>query len=118
MVSSANTKAEGMPESDTPQTEQNYDRDAIVSMPRWQFDEALREAGKVGAKETLREIGLNGDNHKQAAQDIADFRSIVQAMRSVRSTFLNTLVKLATYALVALLLGGIAMKSDISAFFK
>ena len=81
-----------------------------VRMPDAEFEELLARAAKEGAKRALADAGLDG---KEAALDIRDLRSLLDCIRFVRRTAVQTTVHLITTGIILALLAGIALKLRI-----
>jgi hypothetical protein len=60
-----------------------------------------------GARRALADVGLEG---KEAALDIRDLRSLIECIRFVRRTAVQTAVRLITTGILLALLAGIAIK--------
>ena len=70
------------------------------------LEEMLDNAARRGAKEALRSIGLLDDD---AARDIIEMRSLLEAWRATRKSVWSTVVKLATVALLTFIAGAVWM---------
>ena len=70
------------------------------------LEEMLDNAARRGAKEALRSIGLLDDD---AARDIIEMRSLLEAWRDRRRSIWSTVVKLATVALLTFIAGAVWM---------
>ena len=70
------------------------------------LEEMLDNAARRGAKEALRYIGLLDDD---AARDIIEMRSLLEAWRDTRRSVWSTVVKLATVALLTFIAGAVWM---------
>ena len=81
-----------------------------VRMPEREFEAILARAAEEGAKRALADVGLEG---KEAALDIRDLRSLVECMRFVRRTMVQTSVRMITTGVMLALLAGIAIKLRI-----
>jgi hypothetical protein len=81
-----------------------------VRMPDAEFEELLARAAEEGAKRALADVGLDG---KEAALDIRDLRSLLDCIRFVRRTAVQTTVHLITTGVILALLAGIALKLKI-----
>ena len=66
----------------------------------------LDKAARRGAKEALRSIGLLDDD---AARDIIEMRSLLEAWRDTRKSVLSTIVKVTTVALLTFIAGAVWM---------
>jgi hypothetical protein len=79
-------------------------------MPDAEFEELLARAAEEGAKRALADAGLDG---KEAALDIRDLRALLDAIRFVRRTAVQSAVHLITTGVILALLAGIAIKLKI-----
>jgi len=70
----------------------------------------LTRAAEAGARQALAEAGIDG---KDAALDIRDLRSLLDCIRFVRRTAVQTAVHLITTGIMLALLAGIALKLKI-----
>ena len=70
------------------------------------LEEMLDNAARRGAKEALRSIGLLDDD---AAKDIIEMRSLLEAWRDTRKSVWSTVVKLTTVALLTFIAGAVWM---------
>jgi hypothetical protein len=86
-------------------------RDGNVRMPEAEFEALLTRAAEVGARRALANVGLEGPT---AAVDIRDLRSLLECMRFVRRTAVQTAIRLITTAVLLALLAGIAIKLKLS----
>jgi hypothetical protein len=76
-------------------------------MPKREFEAILARAAEEGAKRALADVGLEG---KEAALDIRDLRSLVECIRLVRRTAVQTSVRMITTGVLRALMTGIANK--------
>ena len=81
-----------------------------VRMPDAEFEELLARAAEEGAKRALADAGLDGD---EAALDIRDLRSLLDCIRFVRRTAVQTAVHLITTGIMLALLAGLALKLKV-----
>ena len=81
-----------------------------VRMPDAEFEALLARAAAEGAKRALADVGLDGD---EAALDIRDLRSLLDCIRFVRRTAVQTAVHLITTGIMLALLAGIALKLKV-----
>jgi hypothetical protein len=81
-----------------------------VRMPDAEFEEMLARAAAEGARRALADAGLDG---KDAALDIRDLRALLDAIRFVRRTAVQSAVHLITTGVILALLAGIALKLKI-----
>jgi len=79
-------------------------------MPDAEFEELLARAAAEGARRALADAGLDG---KDAALDIRDLRSLLDCIRLVRRTAMQTAVRMITTGVMLALLAGIAIKLKI-----
>ena len=70
------------------------------------LEEMLDNAARRGAKEALRSIGLLDDD---AARDIIEMRSLLEAWRVTRKSVWSTIVKVTTVALLTFIAGAVWM---------
>ena len=70
------------------------------------LEEMLDNAARRGAKEALRSIGLLDDD---AAKDIIEMRSLLEAWRDTRKSVWSTIVKVTTVALLTFIAGAVWM---------
>ena len=71
-----------------------------------EIDVMLDKAARRGAKEALRSIGLLDDD---AARDIIEMRSLLEAWRDTRKSVWSTIVKVTTVALLTFIAGAVWM---------
>jgi hypothetical protein len=81
--------------------------DGYVRMAEAEFEELLSRAAEQGARRALADVGLEG---KDAALDIRDLRALLECIRFVRRTAVQTAVRVVTTGILLALLAGIAMK--------
>jgi hypothetical protein len=79
----------------------------FVRMPEDEFEAILARAAEEGAKRALADVGLDG---KEAALDIRDLRSLLDCIRFVRRTAVQTTVRLIPTGILLALLAGLAIK--------
>ena len=79
---------------------------ADIKLTSDDLEEMLDNAARRGAKEALRSIGLLDDD---AARDIIEMRSLLEAWRDTRKSVWSTVVKLATVALLTFIAGAVWM---------
>ena len=70
------------------------------------LEEMLDNAARRGAKEALRSMGLLDDD---AARDIIEMRSLLEAWRDTRKSVWSTIVKVTTVALLTFIAGAVWM---------
>ena len=78
-----------------------------LRMPQAEFEALMQRAATAGARQALADVGLDG---KEAALDIRDLRSLLDCVRFVRRTAVQTTVHLITTGLILAMLAGIALK--------
>ena len=81
-----------------------------LGMSEIEFEVLLTRAAEAGAKRALADAGIDG---KDAALDIRDLRSLLDCIRFVRRTAVQTAVHLITTGVMLALLAGIALKLKI-----
>jgi hypothetical protein len=81
-----------------------------LRMSEAEFRTFLSQAAEEGAKRALADAGIDG---KDAALDIRDLRSLLDCIRFVRRTAVQTAVHLITTGVMLALLAGIALKLKI-----
>ncbi len=78
-----------------------------VRMTQAEIEGLLARAAERGARKALADLGLEG---KDAALDIRDLRSLIECLRLVRRTAVQTIVRLITTGILLALIAGIAIK--------
>jgi len=81
--------------------------DVCVRMAEAEFEELLTRAAERGARKALADVGLEG---KEAALDIRDLRALIECIRFVRRTAVQTAVRLITTGVLLALIAGVAIK--------
>jgi hypothetical protein len=81
-----------------------------LRIPEAEFEAMMARAAKAGARQALADVGLDGSD---AALDIRDLRSLLDCVRFVRRTAVQTTVHLITTGVMLALLAGIAIKLKI-----
>jgi len=71
-----------------------------------EIETMLDNAARRGAKQALRSIGLLDDD---AARDIIEMRSLLEAWRDTRKSVWSTIVKVTTVALLTFIAGAVWM---------
>lgn len=79
---------------------------AEIKLSSEEVEEMLDNAARRGAKEALRSIGLLDDD---AAKDIIEMRSLLEAWRDTRRSIWSTVVKLATVGVLTFIAGAVWM---------
>jgi len=85
-------------------------QDTNLRIPEAEFEEMLARAARQGARRALADVGLEGQD---AALDIRDLRSLLDCVRFVRRTAVQTTVHLITTGLILAMLAGVAIKLRI-----
>ena len=78
-----------------------------LRIPEAEFEAMLARATQKGARQALADVGLEGET---AALDIRDLRSLLDCIRFVRRTAVQTTVHLITTGLILAMLAGTAIK--------
>jgi len=74
-----------------------------IHLPRAEFEALLESAAAKGAKKALADVGLEGET---AAEDVRDLRSLLEAIKIVRHTALQTMVHvIVTTTLILIVVG-------------
>lgn len=79
----------------------------MLLLRREDFDELLDRAAERGAERCLAHLGLENGH---AARDIRELRDLLEAWRDARRTAWQTVIKVATTGILAILLVGAAIK--------
>ena len=79
-------------------------------MPDAEFEDLLARAAEAGARRALADVGLDG---REAAMDVRDLRALLDCIRFIRRTAVQTTVHLITTGLILALLAGIALKLKV-----
>ena len=85
-------------------------QDTNLRIPEAEFEEMLARAARQGARRALADVGLEGQD---AALDFRDLRSLLDCVRFVRRTAVQTTVHLITTGLILAMLAGVAIKLRI-----
>lgn len=91
-----------MTEADKPALVEN-----MLLLRKEDFDDLLDRAAERGAERCLVHLGLENGS---AAKDIRDLRDLLEAWRDARRTAWQTVIRVATTGVLALLLVGAAIK--------
>ena len=75
----------------------------------------VEEACELGAERMLHRMGLNDEG---ASEDLSELRELLQAWRDAKQSAWKAVVDWAVRALMALLLIGIAMRTDALGMLK
>ncbi len=81
--------------------------DGHVVMPEEEFEQLLELAAERGARQALKDIGLDNG---AAREDLRELRSLLGALRLARRTAWQTAVKIVTTAFVLALLAWVGIK--------
>lgn len=81
--------------------------DGMVTMPRDEFEELLERAAERGARHALADVGLDGP---EAANDIRELRSLLDAFNEAKKTAGLTIIKMLVTGMVMALLAGAFVK--------
>ena len=84
--------------------------EGYVRLPEAEFEAILTRAAEEGAKRALADVGLDG---RDAAFDIRDLRALLDGIRAMRRTAVQTLVRTLTTAVLLALLAGVVLKLKI-----
>ena len=79
----------------------------MLLLRREDFDDLLDRAAERGAERCLAHLGLENGH---AARDIRELRDLLEAWREARHTAWQTIIKVATTGLLAVILVGAAIK--------
>ena len=79
----------------------------MLLLRREDFDEVLDRAAERGAERVLAHLGLENGH---AARDIRELRDLLEAWRDARRTAWQTIIKVVTTGLLAVILVGAAIK--------
>jgi len=78
-----------------------------IHLPKPEFEALLEAAAEKGAKKALADVGLEGET---AAEDVRDLRSLIDALKIVRHTALQTTVHVVVTAVFVLIVVGATIK--------
>ena len=81
-------------------------RQSVILRPE-DLDDLLTKAAERGAERCLAHLGLENGH---AARDIRELRDLLEAWREARHTAWQTIIKVATTGLLAVILVGAAIK--------
>lgn len=90
-----------------PDDTQHRKPDPILTLRADDLDELVTRAAERGAERALASLGLENGH---AADDIRDLRGLIEAWRDARRTAWQTVIRLVTTGILALLLVGAAIK--------
>lgn len=77
--------------------------DKVITMTEEQLKKIVKEAYAEGAKQLRKNLGLDDED---AAEDIKDLRSILQAYRTAKNVAWQTIIKYMTVAVITALMAG------------
>jgi hypothetical protein len=78
-----------------------------ICLSEAEFERMLERAAEQGARRALADVGLEG---KDAAIDVRDLRSLLECLRFVRRTAVQTAVRLVTTGILLALIAGLAIR--------
>ncbi len=79
----------------------------LITLPQEEFEEMLNRAAERGALRALADVGLDGED---AAEDIRELRSLLQALNLAKRTAWQTIIRIMTTGLILALMAGAAIK--------
>jgi len=82
-------------------------QDGMIVMPRDEFEKLLEQAAELGARRALADVGLDGE---EAAEDIRELRSLLEAFNTAKHTAWQTIIRITTTGLILALMTGTAIK--------
>ena len=83
------------------------ERRKTVTMPQEDFEAMLERAAERGARHALHEVGLDGED---AAHDIRELRSLLDAFNQAKRTAGLTIIKMVVTGMVLALMVGTLIK--------
>ena len=89
------------------ETHHNSESDVPITLRPEDLDDLLIRAAERGAERCLAHLGLENGH---AARDIRELRDLLEAWREARHTAWQTIIKVATTGLLAVILVGAAIK--------
>jgi sugar phosphate isomerase/epimerase len=90
--------------------ETQVERRKLVTLPQEEFEAMLERAAERGARHALSEVGLDGP---EAARDISELRSLLDAFNEAKKTAGLTIVRMLVTGLVLALLAGAFVKLKV-----
>ena len=78
-----------------------------MTLPQSNFEALLGRAAEKGARRALADVGLDGEH---AAEDVHDLRSLLSALRLVRTTAIQTAVRMIVTGVLLVLVAGLAIR--------
>ena len=82
-------------------------QNGMIVMPRDEFEQLLEQAAELGAKRALADVGLDGED---AAHDIRELRSLLEAFNTAKHTAWQTVIRITTTGLILALMAGAVIK--------
>ena len=86
------------------------ERRKMVTLPQEEFESMLERAAERGARHALSEVGLDGP---EAARDISELRSLLDAFNEAKKTAWLTIVRMLVTGLVMATLAGAFVKLKV-----
>ncbi|WP_374690328.1 DUF6127 family protein [Accumulibacter sp.] len=86
------------------------ERRQLVTLPQDEFEAMLERAAERGARHALAEVGLDGP---EAARDISELRSLLDAFNEAKKTAWLTIVRMLVTGLVMATLAGAFVKLKV-----
>lgn len=83
------------------------ERRKMVSIPQDEFEAMLERAAERGARHALSDVGLDGP---EAAHDIRELRSLLDAFNEAKKTAGLTIIKMLVTGILMVLLAGAFVK--------
>ena len=90
--------------------EPQVERRKLVTLPQVEFEAMLERAAERGDRHALSEAGLDGP---EAARDISELRSLLDAFNEAKKTAGLTIVRMLVTGLVLALLAGAFVKLKV-----
>lgn len=78
-----------------------------VTIPRAELEEMLERAAAEGARKALAAVGLHDED---AAEDVRDLRSLLEAWREAKATAMRTAIGFTIKVLLVALAAGLGLK--------
>ena len=78
-----------------------------MTLPQSDFEALLERAAEKGARRALADVGLDGEH---AAEDVHDLRSLLSALRLVRTTAIQTAVRIIVTGVLVVLVAGLVVR--------
>ena len=90
--------------------EAQIERRKMVTLPQEEFEAILERAAERGARHALSDVGLDGP---EAARDISELRSLLDAFNEAKKTAWLTIVRMLVTGLVMATLAGAFVKLKV-----